>query len=357
MITKKTFTTLALATSILFIGCKKETSPTTTGNLPKVTSKSPTNNATNVALNKVISVSFSQAMNASTITTSTFIVKQGNNDITGTINYSGVTATFTPSILLTSNTIYTVTLKDEIKSTIGKKLVSTTSWSFTTGTNATGLSPVNLGTAENYVILAKTAINNNPTSNITGDIALSPAATSYITGLSLVDATGYATSSQITGNVYAADMAAPTPITLTTAVSDMETAYVDAATRTFPDFVELATGNIGGKTLAPGLYKWSNTVTAPTNFIISGSASDVWIFQIGGDLTISSGVNITLSGGAKAENIFWQVAGEVVIGTTAHFEGNILSMTGITLQTGATFKGRALAQTAVILDANTVTQP
>ena len=89
----------------------------------------------------------------------------------------------------------------------------------------------------------------------------------------------------------------------------MITAYNDAAGRPSPDFSELGTGNIGGKTLAPGLYKWTNTVTLPSDVTISGSANDVWIFQIAGNLTMSSAVNITLSGGAQAKNIFWQVAG------------------------------------------------
>jgi hypothetical protein len=216
---------------------------------------------------------------------------------------------------------------------------------------------VDLGDAGNYVILAKTAINNVPTSAITGHLGLSPAATSYITGLALTDYTGFANSAQVTGKVYAADMAAPTPIKLTTAVENMITAYNDAAGRPTPDFVELGAGNIGGLTLTTGLYNWTNTVLIPTDLTISGTADDVWIFQIAGDLTISSAVNITLAGGAKASNIFWQVAGEATLGSTSHFEGVILSMTGITLQTGASLNGRALAQTAVILDGNTVVQP
>jgi hypothetical protein len=93
----------------------------------------------------------------------------------------------------------------------------------------------------------------------------------------------------------------------------------------------------------------------PSDVTISGGANDVWIFQIAGNLTMSSAVNITRIGGAQAKNIFWQVAGDATFGTTSHFEGVILSMTGITLQTGASINGRALAQTAVILDGNTVT--
>jgi hypothetical protein len=216
---------------------------------------------------------------------------------------------------------------------------------------------VNLGSSGNFLILAKSAINNNPTSTLTGDLGLSPAATSYITGLALTDNTGFATSPQVTGKVYASDMANPTPITLTTAVENMITAYNEAAGRPNPDFNELGAGNIGGLTLAPGLYKWTNTVLVPTNITISGSATDIWVFQIAGNLTLSSAVNITLSGGALAKNIFWQVAGEVTVGTTSHFEGIILSMTSITLETGATMNGRALAQTSVILDGNTAIKP
>ena len=137
----------------------------------------------------------------------------------------------------------------------------------------------------------------------------------------------------------------------------MDSAYTDAAGRPSPDFSEPGTGNLGGLTLVPGLYKWSNTVTIPTDVTIAGGPNDVWIFQIAGNLTMSSAVKITLSGGAQASHIFWQVAGEATLGTTAHFEGVLLSMTGITLQTGASLHGRALAQTAVILDANAVTAP
>ena len=239
----------------------------------------------------------------------------------------------------------------------GQAIAEDMVWNFTTGGTLTTLSAVNLGASANYVILAKTAINNASTSSITGDLGLSPAATSYITGLALTNATGFAESIQVTGKVFAADMADPTPINLTTAVENMITAYNDAAGRPSPDFVELATGNIGGKTLVPGLYKWTNSVTIPSSITISGTADDIWIFQIAGNLNMSTGINITLAGGAQAKNIFWQVAGEATFGTTSHFEGVLLSKTGITFQTGATMNGRALAQTAVILDGNSMTNP
>jgi hypothetical protein len=328
----------------------------TTDVLPTASATSPLNNATNVARNKVLSVTFSEAMDGSTFNSSTFTLKQGSILVTGAVAYSGTTATFTPAALLTAGTVYTATVTSSVKDLGGNALAAAQEWSFTTGTVA-GLSVVNLGMAGNYAILAETAINNIPNSAITGDLGLSPAATSFITGFALTNATGYATSPQVTGKVYAADMASPTSTNLTTAVENMITAYNDAAGRPTPDFSELGTGNIGGKTLAAGLYKWTSTVTIPSDISISGTADDVWIFQISGDLSMSSAVNITLSGGAQAKNIFWQVAGEVTIGTTSHFEGVILSMTGITLQTGATMNGIALAQTAVILDQNTVVKP
>lgn len=326
--------------------------------LPTVNATDPVNNATGVPTNKAVTLTFSKPMDPSTITTSTFMLKQGTTAVAGTVSYSGNTAKFTSSALLSASLVYTATVTTGAKDLSGNALAANIVWSFTTGTSASAAQAVvNLGSSINYVILAKTAINNNPTSAITGDIGLSPAAESFITGFSLTDATGYATSPQVTGKIYAADQASPTPINLTTAVADMITAYNDAAGRPSPDFSELGTGNIGGQTLGAGLYKWTNTVTLPSDVTISGGANDVWIFQIAGDLTVSNAVNITLMGGALAKNIFWQVAGTVSVGTTSHFEGIILSKTGVTFKTGASMNGRALAQTAVILDSNAITKP
>ena len=224
---------------------------------------------------------------------------------------------------------------------------------------ASVLAAVSLGSAANYVILAKSAISTVPTSAITGNLGLSPAAATYITGFALTLPAGgaFSTSSQVTGKVYASDYAVPTPANLTTAIGDMMTAYTDAAGRSNPDYTELGTGNIGGLTLTPGLYKWSNTVTIPSNVTLSGSATDVWIFQIAGGVTQSSATNVVLSGGALAKNVFWQTFGVVNIGTTAHMEGVVMSQTAITLGTGASVSGRLFAQTAVTLAGNAVVQP
>lgn len=347
--------------SVIFIaGCKKKDNndpAPATNTHPTITSTNTPHQSTGVATNKDLTVTFSEPMDAATINASTFTLTKGTTLIPGSVSYSGTTATFNPSVVLDANTVYTATLTKAVKDASGAALESDISWQFTTGVNAAPLAVVNLRTAGNYVLLAKTAINNNPTSAITGAIGLSPSATSYITGFSLTNATGYATSSQVTGQIFAADMVSPTSSNLTTAINDMQTAYTDAAGRKTPNYIELGTGNIGGKTLLPGLYKWTSSVSVPANVTLSGNADDVWIFQISGDLSVSAGVKITLSGGAQAKNIFWQVAGTVTAGTTSHIEGVILSKTSVTFNTGASFKGRALAQTAIILDGNTITQP
>ena len=225
---------------------------------------------------------------------------------------------------------------------------------------AAGPAAVNLGTAGNFVVLAKTGISTTGTTHVTGDIGVSPAAANAITGFALVaPPTTFTTSALVTGKVYAADYDSPTPTYMTTAVSDMEAAYIDAAGRTagVGPFLNVGGGTVAGQTLAPGVYTWGSNVTITTDLTLSGGANGVWIFQIAGTLDIATGKNIILAGGALAKNIFWQVAGAVTLFPTSHFEGNILAKTNIAMQTGATLNGRLLAQTAVTLDANTISAP
>jgi len=145
---------------------------------------------------------------------------------------------------------------------------------------------------------------------------------------------------------------------LATAASDMDNAYTDAAGRTTPAAVDLGAGNIGGMTLAPGLYKSTTGVSIPTDVTLSGtSTNDVWIFQIAQDLTVANGVTVVLGGSAQAKNVFWQVGGQATIGTTATVNGTILSQTSISLGAGAVLNGRALAKTTVTLNTNTVARP
>ena len=159
-----------------------------------------------------------------------------------------------------------------------------------------GLAAVNLRSADNFVILSKAGVSTTGTTSILGNLGVSPIAATAVTGFGLIldRSNTFSRSTLVTGKVYAADYAAPTPTMLTKAVGDMQTAYTDAAGRTLPNFTELGSGNIGGLTLRPGLYKWSSAVTIPTNVTLSGNENDVWIFQIAQTLTISSGKQVIL---------------------------------------------------------------
>ncbi|MEK6927931.1 MAG: ice-binding family protein [Nanoarchaeota archaeon] len=225
-----------------------------------------------------------------------------------------------------------------------------------------GLQAVDLGKSGDFVILSKSGITITGTTAIVGNIGVSPISSTAMTGFGLMlDFTNkFSTSSLVTGKIYAANYAEPTPTILSITISDMETAYTNAAGRTLPDATELGAGDISGMTIAPGLYKWGTGVHIDNRGVtLSGNSNSVWIFQISQDLTVDSAAIITLTGGAQAKNVFWQVGGGtgVTLGTTSEFKGNILAIAGIVFNTGATLEGRALAQTAVTLDANAITMP
>lgn len=342
---------------------------------PTVISSSPSNRATNVPTSTNTSgnvvtgaaatATFSQPMDPETINSSaagnllTFTVAEANgNDVPGTVsmNASNTVATFTPtSVALNPDTSYTATLTTAARNAIGVAMDNPIAWTFTTNAvEFTGQTPVSLGKAGPFAILTKSGITDVFPSVINGDVGASP-----ITGAAI-----HLKCSEIkTGTVYSVNKAGPLPCRvtdpslLTKAVSDMEIAYTDAAGRKNPNFINRGAGLIGGLTLVPGLYKWTTRVLITKNVTISGGPDAVWIFQIAGSLTQANATRVILKGGARSKNIFWQTSGEVVIGTTAHFEGVTLAKTKIAMKTGASANGRLLAQTAVTLQMNAVTQP
>jgi len=218
--------------------------------------------------------------------------------------------------------------------------------------NGKGPAPVDLKSASSFAVLTKSGVTDVPASVITGDVGASP-----ITG-----AADNLSCAEVTGKSYSVDAAGPLPcrITdatlLTAAVQDMMSAYTDAAGRTLPTATNLGAGEIGGLTIAPGLYKWGTGVTISTDVTLSGGPNDVWIFQIAQTVNQASATHVVLSGGAQAKNVFWQTFGDVTIQASAQFNGVILSQTAINLKTGASVNGQLLAQTQVSLEQNTVTQ-
>ncbi len=345
-----------------------------TGPAPTITSTNPANNASNVptstnASNNVltgatVTATFSGAMDPATIRSvpstkkPAFTLQKTNGAAepgTVVMNAANTVATFTPvRSALTPNTSYTATVNNTVKSAGGVKMSKTVTWRFTTNAVAlTTQAPVNLGAAGTFAVLSKSGITNVFASAIVGDVGTSP-----ITGAAI-----RLTCPEVTGKIYAVDAAGPAPCSLTDAtrltasISAMETVYLDAKGRTSPNFTELGAGQIGGLTLAPGLYKWGTDVLINTDVTLSGGPNDVWIFQVANNLTQANATRINLVGGAVARNVFWQVTGATTIGTSAQFNGIVLGKTLIAMNTGAAANARLYAQTAVTLQRNAVTQP
>jgi hypothetical protein len=339
-----------------------------------------------------IVITFSEAMDPATVNADTFILKGSNGAVISGMITSDATKkvwTFNPTQQLLFNSVYTVEVTTGAKGVSGNALVENFLWSFTTSYGSSGggggshstptpepetppVTPptscpavsVDLGTAGDFVILSKSGISTTGTSAVTGDMGVSPIDSTAITGFGLiVDASNtFSTSSLVTGKIYAPDYIGPPSTTepkLTTAVGNMETAYTTANGLPVCDgATDLGAGHIGGLTLVPGVYKWGTDVDVRVedgDLTLSGSG--VYVFQIAGKLDIASGMKVTLSGGADAKDIYWVVADTTTLGTTSELNGNILDQTNIALLTGATLNGRALAQTAVTLQANAVTLP
>lgn len=243
-----------------------------------------------------------------------------------------------------------------------------------TGADCSGAGCVNLGTAANYVILDQATVTYTPTATVsstpkvTGNIGISPAAASFITGFALNLPAGgaYSTSTLVSGNIFAPGYANPTPANLTTAIGDKNTAYTAAAGMATaggglaggaPGVACPGNGALGGITLTPGVYTCTTTVSIGSGTAVTLSGAGVYVIKTTQGLTQAANTQVTLTNGAMPENVFWQVAGTVSIDAGAHMEGVILTASDITLVTGATVKGRLFGSTGVKMDSNTVTQP
>jgi len=327
--------------------CTFSTGPGPDTTPPTVILTNPACNATGVALNKSVNVTFSEAMNPLTITTANFtLAGPGTTPVVGTVAYDALTdiATFNPTSNLASNTLYTFTVTTGVRDLAGNPMAADYVCSFTTAATL-GPAPVDLGSAAGFVVLAGSTVTNTGPSLVTGDLGLSPgtAVSGFPPGV-------------INGTQHLAD-----PIAAQ-AKLDLTTAYVDAAGRSL-NVVTVPTGELGGLTLPPGLYRSGISSFGITSSDLTldaqGDANAVFIFQMpSSTLTVGNGIKVILAGGAKASNIFWQVGSSATLGTTSVMQGTIMAQASVTLETGAVLNGRALAQTAAVtLDSSTVTLP
>lgn len=207
---------------------------------------------------------------------------------------------------------------------------------------AAGPAPVNLRSTASFAVLAATAVTTTGGGVINGDVGLSPE-TGAAVGIP---------QAQVNGAIYVVDDAGPAgsvkaPALLTTAMSDLTKSYNEARDLVpvpVGSYLNPGDGNIGGMTLGPGLYKFdARALITGSSVTLNGGAADVWVFQVGTELEVGNGIAVVLAGGAKPWNIFWQVGTSAVLGTTAAFKGTILAHQSITMNTGSTMEGRALA--------------
>lgn len=319
---------------------------------PKVTTTDPLNLATNVAANKVITANFNEAMNAATITASSFTLKIGTTVVAGTVSYAGTTATFTPSSNLLSGNTYTATITTAAKNIAGLSLESDKVWSFNTIASLGPLA-VNLKSVGRFGIIAGVGVSNNAGfSEIRNlDVGISPGVRSSITG--------FPPAIIVNGAMFASDDIAPPGVAamLTQAKLDLTEAYLFAEGATSPAPATVA-GDLGGQTLAPGIYKTTSTLLIQSGDLTldaQGDPNAVWIFQIASDFTTVGGAggDVILTGGAQAKNVFWQVGSSATIGDFTAFKGNILALTSITLNSGAVATGRMLARNGSVVMTNT----
>ena len=313
---------------------------------PTVVSVAPPNLAVGICPNTLIVATFNQAMNPATINTTTFTLTSPGTPpvaVTGAVVYNPAiyAATFTPTSPLALNTLYTATITTGAQDLAGDSLAANFVWTFTTSPTACNAT-VPLGTACSFGVLGGSTVSStvNEGTDVTGDIGVWPG--SSITGFP---------PGIYTGTEYADDAVAQT------AQGDLTTAYNYAAAA--PGGAVLP-ADIGGETLAPGVYK---TTSAQPSLGITGnltlSGSGTYIFQIVSTLNTAAGNSqVILAGGAQSANVFWQVGSSATLGTNTIFQGIIMAQASVTLTTGATLDGSALARTgAVSMDENLVNVP
>lgn len=344
---QKLLAALAIVSVVFVFGCVKDNFEETIGVCPIVVSTNPANGTNGVPLNQIISVTFNERMNPETINQASFKLN-GATAVLGTISYVGNTAYFYPASPLLPSTTYTGTIESTVKDLLGNALQTDYVWTFSTNAFF-----VDLKTSARFGIIAGTAVINSagPSEIRNMDVGISPGNRSSISG--------FPPAILVNGSLLASDDLSPlgVPALLSQAKLDLTEAYLFAEGVSFPAASPVA-GDLGGWTLPPGIYKSNSSLLIQSGNLTldaQGDANAVWIFQIASDLTTVGGAggNVILTGGAQADNVTWQTGSSATIGDFTSFKGNVLALTSITMNSGATAEGRMLAQNGAVVMTNT----
>ena len=386
---------------------------------PVILATSPAGGEMNVDLNSVIEITFSHDMDESSINSSTLLfhatyadtmykernevmmhdqmkAKSATNvsetnwnyttsAVNGTISYSNRVAVFTPDMELKEGAQYTFTVTNGVKSSDNIALINDEKWSFSTtdepdstyysetqnfeyGTDDYGYSVgapdtsltenatmIDLGKAGHFVILAKESVSNDSDSRISGHIGEGSALDSIYIEKMDADSVQQKISGQVV--VFQSNLNDSTTTDINEAIEDMMTAFTEASEMNTDKLMSHQNDSFSSVVMTAGVHEWSDSLNIVSDVTLSGNADDVWLIKVSDNLTIDENVVFTLTNGARADNVFWYIEGNVTIGVNAQFEGIILSMNEITLEKGAAINGRMYSQTSIILDDNTVTEP
>jgi hypothetical protein len=349
----------------------------TTDIVPTVTATDPVNNAIDVALNQTVTANFSTIMDAATINATTFTLKQGATVIPGTVSYSGTTASFNPTNSLVIGTVYTATITNGAKNVVGTPLANDYVWNFTTILAPPVVIVVDLGTASIFGAFGGNAgITNQGLNTVINNGSIgTTAASTLITGFH--DSVAIYTETplnvgNVTGDIYAAPPAPGTATSFATAqqgLADANAAYISISPASKPGGSDPNAGELGGLTLAPGVYKSASGTFKISNGDLTldaqGDPNATWIFQTAAGLTVgiagpTGAKSIIMKNGALAKNVFWYVGsaatingagGGTMVGTIIANSGVSFSTPGNAAQT--VLNGRAISLISSVTMVNT----
>ncbi|QOG01191.1 Ig-like domain-containing protein [Flavobacterium sp. MDT1-60] len=349
----------------------------TTDMIPAVTATDPMNNAVNVALNQTVTADFSTIMDVASINAATFTLKQGATTIPGTVSYSGTTASFKPTNSLVLGKIYTATITNGAKSAAGTPLASDYVWNFTTLLLPPAPIIIDLGTAAMFGAFGGNAgITNQGLNTVINNGSLgTTAASTLITGFhdgAVIYTETPLNVGNVTGDIFTAPPVPGTATSLAVAqkgLLDANIAYLSISPAAKPGGSDPNAGELGGLTLAPGIYKSASGTFKISNGNLTldaqGDPNATWIFQTASGLTVgiagpTGAKSVIMINGGLPKNVFWYVGSAATINSAGGgtMVGTIIANSGVTFSTAGNanqtvLNGRAISLVASVTMVNT----